>query len=96
MLSKSDKAAVLDTYLIDGGNIMKSKTVDLESQDKFFLSIKNFEDEGVKNLHKRWFDNMKEYLERKEARLEREKSKSSSASCSVVPPVPIKKQKCET
>ena len=39
VLRKSDKAAVLDTYLMDGGNITKSKTVDLESQDKFFLSI---------------------------------------------------------
>ena len=96
VLRKSESSAVLETYQLDRDNISKIKTLSLESQDDFFVSIKNFEDEGVKNLHKRWFDNMKDYLERKEARLEREKSKSSSASCSVVPPVPIKKQKCET
>ena len=51
----------------------------------------------MRNLHKRWFDNMKDYLERKEARIEKEKSKSSSASCAVnLSPVPIKKQKFET
>jgi len=92
VLRKTETSAVLDFYLLEQGNIIKDNSVALEGQDKFFQSIENFEDDGVKNLHKRWFDNMKEYLERKEARLEKAKSKSSSASL----PVPIKKQKCET
>ena len=97
VLRKSESSAVLETYQLDKEHVTKNKTVSLEGHEKFFLSIKNFEDDGMRNLHKRWFDNMKDYLERKEARLEKEKSKSSSASCAVnLSPVPIKKQKFET
>ena len=97
VLRKSESSAVLETYQLGNEHVTKNKTVSLEGHEKFFLSIKNFEDDGMRNLHKRWFDNMKDYLERKEARIEKEKSKSSSASCAVsLSPVPIKKQKFET
>ena len=93
VLRKSENSAVLESYQLDQHNVIKNKTIPFEGQDKFFVSIKNFEDEGLKNLHKRWFDNMKEYLERKEARIEKAKSKSSTQQSE---PVPVKKQKCET
>ena len=93
VLRKTENSAVLESYQLDKQNIIKNKTVAFEGQEKFFLSIKNFEDDGLKNLHKRWFDNMKEYLERKEARIEKAKSKSSTQPPE---PVPVKKQKCET
>ena len=93
VLRKTENSAVLESYQLDQENIIKNKTLAFQDQEKFFLSIQNFEDDGLKNLHKRWFDNMKEYLERKEARIEKAKSKSSTQP---PVPVPVKKQKCET
>ena len=93
VLRKTENSAVLECYQLDQENFIKNRTMTFEGQDKFFLPIRNFEDDGLKNLHKRWFDNMREYLERKEARIEKAKSKSSTQQPA---PVPIKKQKCET
>lgn len=87
LLNKTEDSVSLDIYQINDSGIVKESSVSLEGYGDFFSPVDNYEDEGVKNLHKRWFDNVKDYMERKEVRVN--KTKVSQ------PPV-VKKQKCET
>eukprot|EP00092_Neocalanus_flemingeri_P017522 GFUD01018957.1.p1 GENE.GFUD01018957.1~~GFUD01018957.1.p1 ORF type:complete len:371 (+),score=92.16 GFUD01018957.1:162-1274(+) len=87
LLNKTEDSVSLDIYQINDSGIVKESSVSLEDYGDFFSPVDNYEDEGVKNLHKRWFDNVKDYMERKEVRVN--KTKVSQ------PPV-VKKQKCET
>ena len=94
VLKKTKSGTTLDSCLVNNENdeLFAAHTISFDSQDhiKFFDPIKNFESEGMKNLHKRWFDNVKEYFDRKEARIEKIKAKSQDQI------VPVKKQKCES
>merc|ERR1712192_167369 len=58
---------------------------DLKQAD-FFDSVKDFEKSNLENLHKRWFDNVKDYMEKKESRQDQMKRKD---------PPPAKKLKPE-
>ena len=89
--TETDHSAVLDSYQVTNDDLGINKTVkfDKDNHLEFFKPIRNYEQEGMKNLHKRWFDNVKEYFDRKEARIEKTKSKSQES-------VPVKKQKCES
>ena len=92
ILRKSDRAATLDTYQHSAdGKLSKVGFWALDSQEEFFEPVRNYESEGMKNLHKRWFDNVKEYFDRKEARIEKTKNKKKDDDC-----VPEKKPKCES
>ena len=92
MLKKTKSATTLDSYVVKNDELVLADTnkFDSPSHIKFFAPIKDFESEGMKNLHKRWFDNVKEYFDRKEARIEKIKAKSQDQI------VPVKKQKCES
>ena len=91
VLRKTEQSAVLDSYQVSNDDLLLNKTVkyDKETHLEFFKPTRNYEQEGMKNLHKRWFDNVKEYFDRKEARIEKTKSKVQES-------VPVKKQKCES
>ena len=90
ILRKTESAASVDTHQILTNTWSKVGHWSLDSQQEFFTPIINYESEGMNHLHKRWFDNVKEYFDRKEARIEKNKNKSKDAA------VPEKKQKCET
>ena len=92
VLKKTKSATTLDSYVVKNDELVLADTNNFDSPShiKFFDPIKNFESEGMKNLHKRWFDNVKEYFDRKEARIEKIKAKSQDQI------VPVKKQKCES
>ena len=92
VLKKTQSASTLDSYVVKNDELVLADTnkFDSPSDIKFFAPIKDFESEGMKNLHKRWFDNVKEYFDRKEARIEKIKAKSQDQI------VPVKKQKCES
>ena len=90
ILRKTDKAATLDTYQLVSDKLSKVGFWSLDSQEEFFEPVRNYESEGMKNLHKRWFDNVKEYFDRKEARIEKTKQKKQEST------VPEKKAKSET
>ena len=54
----------------------------------------------MKNLHKRWFDNMKDYMERKQRRIEKTKmadgeSPSNTEEPCILEEIPCKKQRVE-
>jgi len=86
LLNKSEESVSLDIYKIVESGLEKESSVLLEEHQEFFSPVDNYENEGVKNLHKRWFDNVKDYMERKEARVSKTK---------VSQPPAVKKQKCE-
>jgi len=86
LLNKTESSVCLDIFKIIDSGLVKESTIPLEEHDDFFAPIANYENEGVKNLHKRWFDNVKDYMERKEVRENKTK---------VTQPPAIKKQKCE-
>ena len=92
VLKKTKSATILDCYQVQNDELVAAgtKKFDSPSHIKFFDPVKNFESEGMRNLHKRWFDNVKEYFDRKEARIEKIKAKSQDQI------VPVKKQKCES
>jgi hypothetical protein len=67
------------------------------------LQTSDEEQDGLKNLHKRWFDNMKDYMERKQTRIEKSKGTQptdENSSCdhenSPCGETPCKKQKIES
>jgi len=86
LLNKTEEAVNLNIYTVEDAALIKESSLALDEAGDFFTPVDNFEQEGVKNLHKRWFDNVKDYLERKEARVNKTK---------VEQPVK-KKQKLET
>ena len=92
VLKKTKSATSLDCYRVNNDELVPVESANFESPAhvKFFDPVRNFESEGMKNLHKRWFDNVKEYFDRKEARIEKIKAKSQDQI------VPAKKQKCES
>ena len=94
ILKKSSSATILESYVVKNDDLVVAETAIFESPThiKFFEPIKSFTSEGMKSLHKRWFDNVKEYFDRKEARIEKINAKSQDQSV----PVAVKKQKCES
>ena len=90
ILRKSGKTAVQESYQVVSDELKKKSEILFQNHEDFFLPVLNYESEGMKNLHKRWFDNVKEYFDRKEARIEKTKSKLNSDT------VPVKKPKCES
>lgn len=87
LLNKAESSVCLDIYKIDASGLVKDSSISLDEHENFFSPVDDYENEGVKNLHKRWFDNVKDYMERKEARVNKTK---------VSQPPAVKKQKCET
>ena len=88
VLLKNDTSVVVETYKMDCSKLVKDSVhsfSDLKQAD-FFDSVKDFEKSNVENLHKRWFDNVKDYMEKKESRQEQMKRKE---------PPPAKKLKPE-
>jgi len=90
ILRKSGKTAIQENYEVVNDELKKNNEILFANHEQFFLPVLNYESEGMKNLHKRWFDNVKEYFDRKEARIEKTKSKINCDS------VPVKKPKCES
>ena len=76
-------------YQVENNELVIKNSENLQQFESFFLPILNYESEGLKSLHKRWFDNVREYFDRKEARIEKNLNKKNS-DC-----VPAKKQKSE-
>jgi len=87
LLAKNQKSVFIENFKISSSSLVKESTETLDEYGDFFTPVNDYESEGVKNLHKRWFDNVKDYMERKEARVNKTKAPQ--------PPV-VKKQKCET
>jgi len=87
LLNKAESSVCLDIFKINSSGLAKESSEPLDHHGSFFSPVDDYENEGVKNLHKRWFDNVKDYMERKEARV----NKSKTAQ-----PPAVKKQKCET
>jgi len=88
ILLKKDTSVVVETYKMDCSKLVKESVhsfSDLKQAD-FFDSVKDFEKSNLENLHKRWFDNVKDYMEKKESRQEQMKRKD---------PPPAKKLKPE-
>ena len=88
VLLKVDSSVMVETYKMDCSKLVKDSTHsfnDLKQAD-FFDSVKDFEKSNLENLHKRWFDNVKDYMEKKESRQEQMKRKD---------PPPTKKLKPE-
>ena len=88
VLLKVDSNVMVETYKMDCSKLVKNSTHsfnDLKQAD-FFDSVKDFEKSNLENLHKRWFDNVKDYMEKKESRQEQMKRKD---------PPPTKKLKPE-
>ena len=85
---KIQKRGDVETYKMDCSKLVKESVhsfSDLKQAD-FFDSVKDFEKSNLENLHKRWFDNVKDYMEKKESRQEQMKRKD---------PPPAKKLKPE-
>jgi len=88
ILLKKDSSVIVETFKIECSKLVKDATYsfsDLEQTD-FFDPVKDFEKSNLENLHKRWFDNVKDYMEKKESRKEEMKRKD---------PPPTKKLKPE-
>jgi len=88
ILLKNDTSVVVETYKMDCSKLVKDSVhsfSDLKQAD-FFDAVKDFEKSNLENLHKRWFDNVKDYMEKKESRQEEMKRKE---------PPPAKKLKPE-
>jgi len=62
LLNKTEKTVGLDIYTFKDAVVVKVSSLALDEVGDFFTPVDNFEHEGVKNLHKRWFDNVKDYL----------------------------------
>ena len=94
ILKKSSSSTILESYVVKNDDLVVAETAIFESPAhiKLFEPIKSFTSEGMKSLHKRWFDNVKEYFDRKEARIEKINAKSQDQPV----PVAVKKQKCES
>jgi len=87
LLSKDQKSISVESFKVSSSSVVKEFEEALDEYGDFFIPVNDYESEGVKNLHKRWFDNVKDYMERKEARVNKTKAPQQ--------PV-VKKQKCET
>jgi len=88
ILLKMDSSVVVETFKIECSKLVKDATYsfsDLKQTD-FFDPVKDFDKSNLENLHKRWFDNVKDYMEKKESRKEEMKRKD---------PPPAKKLKPE-
>jgi len=88
ILLKKDSSVEVETFKIECSKLVKDATYsfsDLKQTD-FFDPVKDFEKSNLENLHKRWFDNVKDYMEKKESRKEEMKRKD---------PPPAKKLKPE-
>ena len=92
ILSRDSSSVKMEVYKMEDSVTMHTQMqLDFNSSENqdFFKPTSNYENEGMKNLHKRWFDNVREYFDRKEARIEKKKQKMPL-------PINVKKQKCET
>jgi len=81
ILLKNDSSVVIETYKMDCSKLVKDSVhsfSDLKQAD-FFDAVKDFEKSNLENLHKRWFDNVKDYMEKKESRQEQMKRKDPPA-----------------
>ena len=90
LVQTEDKSVLLQTYTLNDANLLSfAGSVGMSNPQvgDFFQPIANFESDGLANLHKRWFDNVKDYLERKEARINKLQALQT---------IPEKKQKLET
>jgi len=88
ILLKKDSSVEVETFKIECSKLVKDATYsfsDLKQTD-FFDPVKDFDKSNLENLHKRWFDNVKDYMEKKESRKEEMKRKD---------PPPAKKLKPE-
>jgi len=77
ILLKMDSSVVVETFKIECSKLVKDATYsfsDLKQTD-FFDPVKDFDKSNLENLHKRWFDNVKDYMEKKESRKEEMKRK---------------------
>jgi len=87
LLSKNQNSIGVEIFKVSPSGLVSESTESLDDFGDFFDPVDTYESEGVKNLHKRWFDNVKDYMERKEARVNKTKAPQPPA---------VKKQKCET
>ena len=85
ILLKEDNSVKLDTFKIEVSKLVKDSTYIFSDLEDFLAPVADFEANNLENLHKRWFDNVKEYMEKKESRLEQMKRKDP----------PVKKQKVD-
>ena len=90
LLVKKSKAVSLDTYKVEFSKLVKESSrifndTTFGDPKDIFGPLANYEKTGLENLHKRWFDNVKDYLEKKASRQEQMKRKEP----------PVKKQKVE-
>lgn len=87
ILLKNDTSVVVETYKIDCSKLAKDSVhsfSDLKQAD-FFDAVKDFEKSNLENLHKRWFDNVKDYMEKKESRQEEMKRKEPPSAKKLKP-----------
>ena len=87
ILLKNDTSVVVETYKIDCSKLVKDSVhsfSDLKQAD-FFDAVKDFEKSNLENLHKRWFDNVKDYMEKKESRQEEMKRKEPPSAKKLKP-----------
>jgi tRNA (guanine-N(7)-)-methyltransferase subunit TRM82 len=86
LLLKGEHSVSIDGYKVDQSNLVKESSFTFSDLKDFFDPLKDYETNSLENLHKRWFDNMKDYMEKKESRVEEMKRKDP----------PVKKKKVET
>ena len=88
ILLKKDSSVEVETFKIECSKLVKDATYSLSDlkQTDLFDPVKDFDKSNLENLHKRWFDNVKDYMEKKESRKEQMKRKD---------PPPAKKLKPE-
>jgi len=72
----------METFKVEFSKLVKQSSCDLSDRKEFFSPAENSTNVAV-SFHKRWFDNVKDYLEKKESRMEQMKRKDP----------PVKKQK---
>jgi len=85
LLLRNSSSLITASYALEEGNLTLKNATSEEDADGFFAPLSDFEDEGMDSLHKKWFDNIKDYMQRKEARLNSRNSNNE--------PQPIKKLK---
>ena len=90
LLVKKGKAVSLDTYKLEFSKLVKESSrifndTTFGDPKDIFGPLASYEKTGLENLHKRWFDNVKDYMEKKASRQEQMKRKEP----------PVKKQKVE-
>lgn len=85
LLLKDSSTFRIDAYKVEFSKLVKQSSCDLSDLKEFFSPVEHYSNNGTVPLHKRWFDNVKDYLQKKESRMEQMKRKDP----------PVKKQKVE-